>query len=175
MRRLEATCTAADTYTRYGHVMARDTPAAPSLCRRNRATCAFAAGGLLRFAYRTSEILRAAARAGVEAPQIVIEQSIGRFSMQVARTPMAWILPVRGIASFALDRHSGRVHDAAEPKAPRATGAPRSMRISDMLTSFPLSSMASPRLSTRHFGIRKPAQVWTDAASRHSPPFGPGA
>jgi hypothetical protein len=36
---------------------------------------------------------------------------------------MAWILPVRGITSFALDRHSGRVHDAAEPKAPRATGA----------------------------------------------------
>ena len=31
--------------------------------------------------------------------------------------------------------------------------------------------MASPRLSTRHFGIRKPAQVWTDAAPRHSPPF----
>ena len=95
MRRLEATCTAADTYTRYGDVMARDTPAAPSLCRRNRATCAFAAGGLLRFAYRTSEILRAAARAGVEAPQIMIEQSIGRFSIQVARTPMAWILSVR--------------------------------------------------------------------------------
>jgi hypothetical protein len=38
-----------------------------------------------------------------------------------------------------------------------------------------LSSMASPRLSTRHFGIRKPAEVWTDAAPRHSPPFGPGA
>jgi hypothetical protein len=37
------------------------------------------------------------------------------------------------------------------------------------------TSMASPRLSTRHFGIRKPAQVWTDAASRPSPPFGPGA
>jgi hypothetical protein len=50
---------------------------------------------LLRFAYRTSEILRAAARAGVEAPQIMIEQSIGRFSIQVARTPMAWILSVR--------------------------------------------------------------------------------
>jgi hypothetical protein len=47
-------------------------PAAPSLCRRNRATCAFVAGGLLRFAHRTSEILRAAARAGVEAPQIMI-------------------------------------------------------------------------------------------------------
>jgi hypothetical protein len=40
---------------------------------------------------------------------------------------------------------------------------------------FSLSSMASPRLSTRHFGIRKPAQVWADAASRHSPAFGPGA
>jgi hypothetical protein len=34
-------------------------------------------------------------RAGVEAPQIMIEQSIGRFSIQVARTPMASILPVR--------------------------------------------------------------------------------
>ena len=32
-------------------------PAAPSPCRRNRATCAFAAGGLLRFAHRTSKIL----------------------------------------------------------------------------------------------------------------------
>jgi hypothetical protein len=124
--------------------MARDTPAAPSLCRRNRATCAFAAGGLLRFAYRTSEILRAAARAGVEAPQIMIEQSIGRFSMQVARTPMAWILPVRGIASFALDRHSGRVHDAAEPKAARATGAPRSM---------PLWVLESSRNASGHFQI----------------------
>ena len=70
MRRLEATCTVADTYTRYGDVMARDTPAAPSTY--NRATCAFAAGGLLRFAYRTSEILRAAARAGVDAPQTMI-------------------------------------------------------------------------------------------------------
>jgi hypothetical protein len=35
--------------------------------------------------------------------------------------------------------------------------------------------MASPRLSTGPFGIRKPAQVWIDAASRHSPRFGPGA
>jgi hypothetical protein len=33
------------------------------------------------------------------------------------------------------------------------------------------SSMALPRLSTRHFGLRRPAQVWTDAAPL--PLFGP--
>jgi hypothetical protein len=39
-----------------------------------------------------------------------------------------------------------------------------------------LISMASPsRLSTRRFGVRKPAQVRNDAALRHSPPFRPGA
>ena len=81
--------------------MARDTPAAPS--PYNRATCAFAAGGLLRFEHRTSESFGALLRAGVEAPQIIIEQSIGRFSMQVAHTLlMAWILPVRGNAHFGL-------------------------------------------------------------------------
>jgi hypothetical protein len=31
--------------------------------------------------------------------------------------------------------------------------------------------MASPRLSTRRFGVRKPAQVWTDAVPCQSPPF----
>ena len=37
------------------------------------------------------------------------------------------------------------------------------------------TSMAFPRLSTRRFGVRKPAQVWTDAVPCHSPPVGPGA
>jgi hypothetical protein len=46
--------------------------------------------------------------------------------------------------------------------------------LDDSTIPFP-TSMASPRLSTRHFGLRKPAQVWTDAASRHSLAFGPGA
>jgi hypothetical protein len=32
------------------------------------------------------------------------------------------------------------------------------------------TSMASPRLSTRLFGVRKPAQVWTDAVPCQSPP-----
>ena len=100
--------------------MARDTPAAPS--PHNRATCAFAAGGLLRFEHRTSESFGALLRDGVEAPQIIIEQSIGRFSMQVAHTLlMAWILPVRGIAHFAFDQHSGRVHDAHAPLERKGT------------------------------------------------------
>ena len=123
---------------------------------------------------------------------------------------MASILPVRGNASFAFDRHSGRVHESRRAKGPaRVTGAPlgeccirvlsafsrcccrgrfrECQQLSNELRSYfsngltdvspgpLLNSMASPRFSTRHFGIRKPAQVWTDAASRQSPAFGPGA
>ena len=43
-------------------------------------------------------------------------------------------------------------------------------RTDDSTDPLPIS-MALPRLSTRHFGLRRPAQVWTDAAPL--PLFGP--
>jgi hypothetical protein len=47
--------------------------------------------------------------------------------------------------------------------------------VDDSMPTSMASTSCSPRLSTRRFGVRKPAQVWTDAVPRHSPPFGPGA
>jgi hypothetical protein len=47
--------------------------------------------------------------------------------------------------------------------------------VDDSMSTSMASTSCSPRLSTRRFGVRKPAQVWTDAVPCHSPPFGPGA
>ena len=59
-------------------------------------------------------------RAGVEAPQIIIEQSSSRFSMQVARTPMASILPVWELPISRFVGIPDGCMKLEEPKAPRA-------------------------------------------------------
>ncbi len=118
MRRLEATCTVADTYTRYGDVTGTGHPGS-AVDLQSRHLC-LRSGRLAPACAQEVGKFGALLRAGVEAPQIIIEQSSSRFSMQVARTPMASILPVWGIAHFAFHRHSGRVHESRRAKAPRA-------------------------------------------------------
>jgi hypothetical protein len=43
--------------------------------------------------------------------------------------------------------------------------------VDDSMPTSMASTSCSPRLSTRRFGVRKPAQVWIDAVPCQFPPF----
>jgi hypothetical protein len=89
-----------------------------------------------------------------------------------------WQNQRRRFANKQTIRTSQKMEILARTLSGDFTCGPRKRARSTIPSSFDDSiptSMAFPRLSTRRFGVRNPARVWTDAVPRHSPLFGPGA